>query len=264
VVQLESESEPEEAPQKRTRPSRASNGRATRSKAGKTAIPSSGRGARAAKLQANKKLDAQAKELAEFKRQAAAAEMTSPRSLRRTRNNQPALETRRAPLGTRTSARLRGTSTDEDEEWQQVPDEWLHETVDARPTRSTRSSPRKNRAPPKRIQASPSDENDEEDDAEENPKDNLHTGLSSDDAISELTELSDDDTPPKEQAIVKSENDVPTSAAPQPLADNLSPKNEKAGAGPDSLDIDTINHIPPDFLEWEAVSRPSLSLVSFY
>ena len=64
-------------------------------------------------------------------------------------------------MGTRTSARLRGASTDDDDEWQQVPDEWLQETADDRPTRGTRSSPRKIKAPPK-PKTPPPDEDDEE------------------------------------------------------------------------------------------------------
>ncbi|KAJ4479956.1 hypothetical protein J3R30DRAFT_3873140 [Lentinula aciculospora] len=88
----------------------------------------SGRHGRAAKDQANLKLDAQAKELAELNRQAALMAAHSPKSSTRGATSSkdissPARATRSTrPLGTRLSARLRGS---EDDEWQAIPDEWL-------------------------------------------------------------------------------------------------------------------------------------------
>lgn len=77
-----------------------------------SAQPSASRGnGRAAKAQAKIKLDAQAKELANFQREAAA----SARSKGRTPLP--------PPRGTRLSKRLRGPI--EEDGWQPVPDEWL-------------------------------------------------------------------------------------------------------------------------------------------
>ncbi|TBU25180.1 hypothetical protein BD311DRAFT_517968 [Dichomitus squalens] len=102
-------------------------------------VISAGKSTRAAKVQANKKLDIQAKELAEFQRQAAALARSSPRKTRA-----PASPAKRI-TGTRVSARLRhaggaGDEDDSDDEWQQVPDEWLQES--ASPSRRTRTRTR--------------------------------------------------------------------------------------------------------------------------
>lgn len=256
-----SDSEPEVAPQKRTR---ASNGRALRSKRGTSPATPSGRNARAAKLQANKKLDAQARELAEFQRQAAltaTSEKSSPRSTRHTRNNVNTSENsgRKTAVGTRTSARLRGESQDgDDDEWQQIPDEWLKETMDPATPNRTRSSARK--AKPQGRQPLPPPLEDDEDE-DETVQDGPHTGLSSDDAISELTELSDDEQPePTKSAPVKSEDDgVPLPTPPgdtvvEATALKKEPKEEKADVAPDIFAVDISSHIPADFVEWEAVS----------
>lgn len=105
------------------------------------ALSGTGRG-RAAKLQANLKLDAQAKELTELNRQAAElARLQS--SLRSSRRGQVASsltadndaiggspsrtgKERDRAIGIRISARLRGSTRDSDDgEWQAVPQEWL-------------------------------------------------------------------------------------------------------------------------------------------
>ena len=81
------------------------------------------RRSRAAKDQAMMKLDAQARDLVNLNRQAAMLNQEStifrPTSLR----SQPSRYTSR-PLGTRISARLRGSQKGE---WQSVPKEWLNE-----------------------------------------------------------------------------------------------------------------------------------------
>lgn len=85
---------------------------------------SSGRGVRAAKLNANLKLDAQAKQLAEFQRQASAE------------RKGPGKEFPIRPLGTRMSSRLRHSivpDEGEDPEWQPVPDEWLQDEEKLKP-----------------------------------------------------------------------------------------------------------------------------------
>ena len=115
------------------------------------------RRSRAAKDQAMMKLDAQARDMANLNRQAALLNQDSvifrPISLR----SQPSKYISR-PLGTRISARLRGSQK---EEWQSVPKEWLDEG--------------------KSLQ-------DGKTEAEV-----LKTGLESDeDAISDLTELSEE------------------------------------------------------------------------
>ncbi|KAI0723682.1 hypothetical protein C8Q72DRAFT_981055 [Fomitopsis betulina] len=172
-----------------------------------------GRGStRAAKMQANKKLDVQAKELAEFQRQAAAYAAVS-RSSRPTRltarahaevesstPTRPLRSLRKvAAVGTRTSARLRGgADEDGDEEWQRVPKDWLHDTPEPTPSRPTRSSARKGKAKAA-APTEPEDDLSEEPEADAViPNDILKTGLESD-ATSELTELS---VEPEEEAAV--------------------------------------------------------------
>ena len=79
-------------------------------------------------MQASVKLSAQAKELAELQRQAAlesrrsSRRVASPSSLR---GGSP-----QRPTGTRMSARLRGV-VQVDDEWQEIPDEWLNERGEA-------------------------------------------------------------------------------------------------------------------------------------
>jgi hypothetical protein len=119
--------------------------------------PSPGsREGRAAKTRANQRLDAQARDLADFRRQISSS---------RTRN---ASTTPRKPTGIRVSARLRSTAV-EDDEWQAVPDEWLavsdtHKSCAEDPPSGPLLSGKKR----------------------------VKTGLESDDSsISELTDLSD-------------------------------------------------------------------------
>ncbi|KAF5367052.1 hypothetical protein D9758_004057 [Tetrapyrgos nigripes] len=137
----------------------------------------SGRRGRAAKAQANLKLDAQAKQLAELNRQAAAMSKSgsSARSGRRQRTasvspSKPSpsrVGTRSRPLGTRLSARLRGT---EEDEWQAIPEEWLNENENDDDFKASSRFPRK-------------------------------TGLESDkSSVSDLTELSDDDAGEDDEA----------------------------------------------------------------
>ncbi|KAK7454556.1 hypothetical protein VKT23_011309 [Stygiomarasmius scandens] len=101
--------------------------------------PASGRRGRAAKAQANLKLDVQAKQLAELNRQAAALarrgapsvrssrrQQASPATPPKTSTSRPARGgTRSRALGTRISARLRGA--EDEEEWQEIPEEWLND-----------------------------------------------------------------------------------------------------------------------------------------
>lgn len=82
-----------------------------------------GRASRAAKAQANLKLDAQAKELAELNKQAALLASGSGTATRSSKRQK--VEAFARPLGTRLSARLRGA----EDEWQPVPDEWLEDAA---------------------------------------------------------------------------------------------------------------------------------------
>ncbi|KAK0204592.1 hypothetical protein DFS33DRAFT_1258860 [Desarmillaria ectypa] len=96
--------------------------------------PPVGRRGRAAKAQANIKLDAQARELAELNRRAAALDR-SDSGLRTSSRRQPIPPPKSTPRGTRNSARLRGAQSDD--EWQAVPEEWLNEGVNG--SRNSRS-----------------------------------------------------------------------------------------------------------------------------
>jgi len=175
------------------------------------------RGIRAAKLQANKMLDAQAKDLAEYQRQMARSKSANSRPL-----------TPRRPSGIRVSARLRGTATD-NEEWQEVPEEWLAGTR-------------------------------EKQQGEENTlplvKARLKTGLESEEeSISDLTELSEDDNTNEEntqeranaddseEVLIEDETEMEFMLAP-------SKTDQKIG-----VDDEDGDHPAPlgDFIEWETV-----------
>jgi hypothetical protein len=77
------------------------------------------------------KMDAQAKDLAEFQSQAAEAAKNKGKS--------PAQPTP-APKGTRLSKRLRGSM--EEEDWQPVPDEWLAESNASAPPKLPTTLPK--------------------------------------------------------------------------------------------------------------------------
>ena len=251
----DSDVEPEPpAPAKRTR---TANGRASRNKAKPDESTSSGRGARAAKLKANKMLDVQAKELAEFQRQAAL--LSSPsRSGRGTRSTRTSTRgqtqsspSKRPVLGTRTSARLRGPPNDSDDEWQQVPEEWLKGERDRSPPPSRRT---RSKGKAKAEQ--------EEQEVEESVAE--AAGLDSD-AISELTELSDDPQDPDEQ--IEEPNGLPTESiktvtepTDNAVAGRKTNKAKKGIITPEEV-VEPIEYLPPPaaipegFVEWEAVRR---------
>ena len=121
-----------------------------------TLTPLSDRHSRAAKDQAKKRLDAQAKEMAEFNRLASSSNSES----RKQASLQPTTTFSSPIMGTRSSARLRGAQHDE---WQTIPEEWLNEV---KPSRAS-----------SRLHFKTGLELDEE-------------------SVSELTELSEDDSEP--------------------------------------------------------------------
>jgi len=154
-------------------------------------------GPRAAKLKANKKLDAQAKALAEFQRENA----ITTRYIRATRRGGPdddPTPPSRQSSGTRVSNRLRRAKPDPEDEWQSIPDEWLTEdNSEPPPRRSVRN------AKPSRL--SP-DDTDSMSDLED-PKP-TKTGLESDESVSDLTDLSSDrGDDPHEDPVSTEEND---------------------------------------------------------
>ncbi|KAI0364754.1 hypothetical protein BV20DRAFT_955601 [Pilatotrama ljubarskyi] len=145
-TRTQSQSQPQTRTPANGRSTRASR-RQTRASSPAPELSSPSKSTRAAKVQANKKLDIQAKELAEFQRQAAkldsargkAKANASPRASRR---NLPSPAKR--AMGTRISARLRRstrgtTEDDDDDEWQQVPDEWLQESASSSRRNSART-----------------------------------------------------------------------------------------------------------------------------
>lgn len=204
------------------------------------------RGSRAAKARANQKLDAQAKDLAEFQRQMAASSGTSPRSSKGITLSR----TLHRPAGIRLSARLRGPTAME-EEWQEIPEEWL----------STKTTAQDTIKEPSRD-PSPQEQH------------NLRTGLESDDdTISDLTDLSDDGS----QSVTKTEEsneqveDMQSDERPdveEPIKaheefDCVEGDEEQERA---ELEKDHPTQQPEDFIEWETVSSsaclpfvPSLS-----
>lgn len=173
---------------------------------------------RAAKTRANQRLDAQARDVAEFQRQS------------RTRATSA---TPRKPTGIRVSARLRGTTV-EDNEWQEVPDEWL--AVSDSHQRYAKDSP-----------ASPLPAS----------KKKMKTGLESEDSsVSELTELSDGEDHAvgaerdfHERPVVDTEETNPTSAEKDTDAEIEDQQDGEAKL----IDPPIMPLLPDDFVEWETV-----------
>lgn len=140
----------------------------------------------------------------------------------------------RKPTGIRVSARLRGTTV-EDDEWQEVPDEWLA-VSDTRKSRA-RDLPSGSLLSGKKT---------------------MKTGLEGDDSsISELTELSDggDDVVGAERKlddkpVMDTEVTNPTSADRDTDAEVEDQQDEVAGL----VDSPITPLFPDDFIEWETVS----------
>lgn len=191
-----------------------------------TPTTASGRQGRAAKDQANIKLDAQAKELAELNRQAgllvrksrgapsfdvapSPAHASGSRLTRASTSSAAAAASVR-PLGTRLSARLRGS---QDEEWQAIPDEWLEDDNSIGKGKGRRRAPS-----PARSDANSS--------------------------ISELTELSEESDTNVEEAKVEEEEEQTVPA----IADNDKAREPTT---------------PEEFVEWETV-RLSLIFTCLY
>lgn len=180
--------------------------------------PSGSRGTRAAKARANQKLDAQAKDLAEFQRQMARSKSANARPL-----------TPRRPSGIRLSARLRGTLAED--EWQEVPEEWLSPTAQ-----------------------------DGEEGEEKTPlkaKARLKTGLESDeDSVSDLTELSEDDDTNEGDAQEEAdgEEDKEPGVKDEESEAEFVPVPDKPNG---KVDIDEEDEEPPSlpegFVEWETI-----------
>ncbi|SJK99960.1 uncharacterized protein ARMOST_03271 [Armillaria ostoyae] len=175
--------------------------------------PPVGRRGRAAKAQANIKLDAQAKELAELNRQAAARDRGDS-GLRTSSRRQPVPPPKSTPRGTRNSARLRGAQNDD--EWQAVPEEWLNESVNG--SRNTRS------------------------------KNSKKTGLESEgSSISDLTDLSEEESEGKpedeeeeeeeEEADQEEDGEDEEDEPPEPVVEQPEEQYQ----------------VPADFIEWETI-----------
>lgn len=184
-------------------------------------------GPRAAKLKANRKLDAQAKDLAEFQRENALA----ARFTRTTRRGGPDKDTGSSPSrpfrATRVSGRLRGGKSDPDEEWQSIPDDWLTEDNTEPPPRTSMRATKLRRISPEVT--------DLESDLEDSKP--TKTGLESDESVSDLTDLSSDreDTASTEDddgGGSKCNGDIPSDG-------------KQDGVEPDDN--------PEGFIEWEMV-----------
>ena len=235
-------------PKEQETPRRSGRERSTRSSRNSvvrelTPPPSSGRGTRAAKTQANAKLDLQAKELAATKREMLSlsrrsAKLPSPKTPRNASRELPSRS-----LGTRLSSRLRGKTESEDE-WQPIPDEWLAggsgmKTDDEEYIADTprRSSARLSSARTREIAS-------------------RHTRVESENE-SDLTELSEggEEEEEEEEGGVEEGAEEEVYEEPEP-----EPEPEKEPEEPP---------VPENFVEWETVStfdwvfRSRLTIISF-
>jgi hypothetical protein len=233
--------------------------------------PITSRGPRAAKMQASAKLSVQAKELAELQRQAA---MESRRSGKRVSTASPPRRSARRPTGTRMSARLWGVAQGDDE-WQEVPDEWLNDRSEAEEGGGAYGS--------ERLDGEA--EMDQVSDFDLRPEPELEavpdpvmdalrakTGLESDDDdVSELTELTEISPP----ATVLVSHSNTKKARRKGSGSRRKTSRTKRGTLVDEDSVDIVQPIeevepeeeivpewqpPEDFVEWETVrfSRPIL------
>lgn len=191
----------------------------------------------------------------EFQRQKL-AETRSSRSLRN-KSRAPPSPSKNALLGTRASARLRGVVHDDDEEWQEIPDEWLSETHESDAKPRTRSngrlalSSRKGKARARIVQPS----SDEEESESHTGAAAARTGLESDDDVSDLTELSDDQEDAKSEGQPTKEDEPADLALPNEVT--VPPPQERPeDKAKDPPNEEASAQLPADFIEWEAVSNP--------
>lgn len=142
-------------------------------------------------MQASVKLSAQAKELAELQRQAA---LEGRRSGRRVASPSPLRSSPRHLMGTRLSARLRGVPQCDDE-WQEIPDEWLNDRTEAEGDGGASGSRRLDGEAEMSQSSDPDPRPEPEPEAVPDPDTDAQrakTGLESDDDdVSELTELTE-------------------------------------------------------------------------
>ncbi|KAL5485769.1 hypothetical protein ACEPAI_6810 [Sanghuangporus weigelae] len=188
--------------------------------------------ARAAKTQANVKLDLQAKQLA-----AAKAEMDSLN--RKLVRNSPTKSSGQRTVGIRISRRLRGGADDDDDEWQPIPEEWLPESerVQSKSAttamQTTRTSTRSKGSTLTSRSVAPSGRA-------------RISGLESDDE-SDLTELSDSETSTHN---VLDTPEVDTPKDPPPDLNGVVAGHEK-----DDTQDEIISEPQylADFIEWETL-----------
>ncbi|KAH9958538.1 hypothetical protein BC827DRAFT_1261223 [Russula dissimulans] len=225
--------------------------------------PITSRGPRAAKMQASVKLSAQAKELAELQRQAA---LESRRSGRRVVSRSP--PRRSSPLhpralGTRMSARLRGVVYDDDE-WQEIPDEWLNEGNNAEEDAGGSGSERLDGEVDVGHSNDPDPRPEPEPEAVPHPDTDTpraKTGLESDDdAVSELTELSENSQPatilvspkkPRKASKKGSSSRRKTSQSKRQTLDVDEPMPTVQLSAEEEIEPEW--RPPDDFVEWETI-----------
>jgi hypothetical protein len=226
--------------------------------------PITSRGPRAAKTQASAKLSVQAKELAELQRQAA---LESRRSGRRVPSPSPSRRSSpRRPMGTRMSARLWG-GAQVDDEWQEIPDEWLNERSEAEDGGAS-GSERLDGEAEMDQRSDPDLRPEPEPEAVPDPDMEAHrakTGLESDDDdVSELTELTEISPP----ATILVSHSNKKKARKKGAGSRRKTNRTKRGTSvvEDSVDIaQPVEKVEPeediepewrppeDFVEWETV-----------
>ena len=229
--------------------------------------PITSRGPRAAKMQASAKLSVQAKELAELQRQAA---LESRRSGKRVPSPSPPRRSgTRRTVGTRLSARLRGAARGHgDDEWQEIPDEWLNERSEAEEGGGASGSERFDGEGGMGQSSDPDLRPEPEPEAVPDPDTDAHrakTGLESDDDdVSELTELTEISPP---ATVLVSHSD--TKKAPKKGAGSrrkTTRTKRRTSVVEESVDIaQPVEEVEPeeqiepewrppeDFVEWETV-----------
>jgi hypothetical protein len=222
-------------------------------------------------MQASAKLSAQAKELAELQRQAA---LEARRSGKRVMSPSPSRKSSsQRPMGTRMSARLRGVAQ-VDDEWQEIPDEWLKEGNEAEEDGGASGNEQLEEEEQMGVGSDPDPKPEPEPELDAVPDTDTDThraktGLGSDDdTISELTELTENSPPAttvvaspskprkasKKRKSSGSRKKSSRSRLQTLVIDDLVPAVQPLEEiQPEEEEVEPAWRPPDDFVEWETV-----------
>lgn len=227
-------------------------------------------------MQANQRLDAQYKELEAFQREAAVQKSRETPTKSISVNGTSTRASARRSLGTRVSRRLRGAEEDE-EEWQEIPEEWLKEKgSEQEAVKGKRSVNGKEKAKPvgraralRILVEDAVDEMEEDETQEDQVNDQVNDSMSELTELSELTPEPDEELEMKAKTKAKAKGRAPPKGRARGKAKGKAKtlvhppvKEEIVEEEPDpEPEPEPEPPIPADFIEWEAVCVPRSHVV---